>query len=112
MDRGKLLSILTDYKLGYVSLKEASDRVEELFNTVPEAKSLEERKREFIESVRPFVGEIGKGTANEFCSYWLQKSERGRKYKFEKEKTWDIKLRLKTWMRNKEKFSIVNMLKR
>ena len=75
-------------------------------------RSLEERKADFIESVRPYVEEIGKEEANAFAKYWLQIPAKGRKFKFEKEKTWDIKLRLKNWMRNKEKFSIVNMLRR
>lgn len=74
--------------------------------TVP----LQDRKEAFIESVRPFVEDMGKNNANDFCKYWLQIVPGGRKYKFEKEKTWDVKLRINTWMRNVRKHSIVNMV--
>lgn len=34
----------------------------------------------------------------EFSSYWLEKSENWKKYRFEKEKVFDIRRRLTTWI--------------
>lgn len=73
-------------------------------------RSLQERRDRFIDEVRPYVDDMGKDNANQFCKYWLQISPRGRKYKFEKEKTWDMKLRIGTWMRNQRNFSIAGIL--
>ena len=77
-----------------------------------DSRSLEDRKQAFIDTVRPYVEEMGTSNANDFCKYWLQITPRGRKYKFEKEKTWNTKLRIGTWMRNVEKSKIVSMLRR
>ena len=68
--------------------------------TKEEKKSLEERKMAFIESVRPYVEDMGAENANAFCKYWMFKGERDRKMRFEKQKTWDIKGRIRTWMSN------------
>jgi|SRR5690606_36735157 len=73
--------------------------------------SLEDRKKAFIESVRPYVDEVGKDVATSFCRYWLQIAKNGRKFKFEKEATWDVKLRLKTWVRNQRNFTAAGILK-
>jgi hypothetical protein len=45
----------------------------------------------------------------EFIDYWTESSENGKKMRFEKEKVFDIKRRLNTWMRNKEKFGNKNV---
>ena len=68
--------------------------------TKEEKKSLEERKMAFIETVRPYVEDMGAENANAFCKYWMFKGERDRKMRFEKQKTWDIKGRIRTWMSN------------
>lgn len=87
--------------------------IEELFaDCETQTVSLEERKLKFIESVRPYVEEIGKDAANDFTRYWLQITPKGRKFKFEKEKTWDIKLRLKTWVRNQRNFTAAGILEK
>lgn len=78
----------------------------------PDTQTLEQRKQAFIEDVRPFVEEMGKEEANRFVKYWLEISPKGRKFRFEKEKSFNVKLRISTWMRNKSKWSIINSLKR
>jgi hypothetical protein len=77
-----------------------------------EKKSLEERKTEFIESIRPYLDEMGREAANSFAKHWLQIPPKGRKYKFEKEDTWNINLRIKTWMRNKRAFTAAGILEK
>jgi uncharacterized protein YdaU (DUF1376 family) len=40
-----------------------------------------------------------------FFGYWTEKSTRGQKMRFEKEKTWDLNKRLATWAGNQERFN-------
>ena len=42
---------------------------------------------------------------DEFCNYWTERNMSGRKMKFEMAKTFDIKRRLSTWIRNKKEWS-------
>src|SRR5690606_4393147 len=77
-----------------------------------ELEPLEKRRADFIESLRPYVDTVGREEINKFFKYWSEVSTRGRKMRFEKEKTFEILRRLETWMRNSSKFKIVNMLKR
>lgn len=66
---------------------------------------IDNRKKEFKES----VSEIGKNIApellKEFCDYWTEHSKSGRKMRFEKEKVFDISRRLGTWQAKAEEFS-------
>lgn len=85
-------------------------RIRELYGDV-DTLPLEQRREAFIESVRPYVEEMGKEEANRFVKYWMATSgKKGRLMAFEKEKSWNLKARISTWMRNKRKFSITNML--
>lgn len=73
---------------------------------------LEERKEEFKNTLREYVEEYGRDTVFDFFKYWSDHGERGKKMRFEKEKTFNISLRLKKWQENSRKFSIVGMLKK
>ena len=46
---------------------------------------------------------------NAFVLHWTEKSPNGKKEKWEMEKTFDPKLRFRTWMRNNEKWSKKNI---
>lgn len=74
--------------------------------------SLEERKKKFIESLRPHLEDMGRDEANNFYHYWAALKPRSKYMAWEKEKSWDLESRIRTWMKNKEKFKIVNMLKK
>lgn len=41
---------------------------------------------------------ITEDTLFEFANYWLERSENGTKYRFEKEKVFDVRRRLRTWV--------------
>lgn len=116
MDRRETLKhILEAYRCNPTpeQLGAAIEGIEELFaDCETQTKPLEERKREFLDSIRPYLDKYGKDMCNAFGKYWLEISPRGRKYRFEKEKTWNTKLRLETWSRNQRKFSVVNMLRK
>lgn len=63
-------------------------------------KTLEERKEEFHESLKPFVEKYGENLIEEFYNHWAQVNEGGTKMHWEKQKTFEIARRLATWNRN------------
>lgn len=58
------------------------------------------RETEFKNSLQPFLKEFGKDILNKFYLYWTEKKPKGRKMRFEMEKTFDIKRRLDRWSNN------------
>jgi len=73
---------------------------------------LETRKQKFIESLKPYVEDMGREEANNFYHYWTALKPRSRTMAFEREKSWNLEARIRTWMKNKKKFAISNMLKK
>lgn len=71
---------------------------------------LVDRKLEFTERLRPYVESIGKDECNKFFNYWTAKGDKDLKMRFEKERTFDIEARLRTWLSNSKKFSLVALL--
>ena len=69
-------------------------------------KTFDQRKKELWEKIR----QVGKQKSYEkdmciqFYEYWTQKNEQGKKMRFEKEGTWDLAGRLRTWLRNDKVF--------
>lgn len=57
-----------------------------------------EREQAFREQADKFVPEYGRKMIDAFCDYWTEFG--GKKMRFEKEKTWELKRRLQTWKRN------------
>lgn len=62
------------------------------------AASREEREQAFREQADKFIPEYGRKMIDAFCDYWTEFG--GKKMRFEKEKTWELKRRLQTWKRN------------
>lgn len=67
-------------------------------------KTIEERKKQFKIDLWEAIGQnfntYTKEMLTEFTEYWCEKSVRGTKMRFEKEKTFDPKRRIATWKRN------------
>lgn len=63
----------------------------------PHKKNIEERKRDFTELLRPYVGKYGRDMINAFYKYWTQISPNGRKMLFETQKAFQIPNRLSLW---------------
>jgi hypothetical protein len=63
-------------------------------------KTIEQRKQEFAELLKPFVDVYGKDMLNDFYAYWTEHGLNDKKLKFEKEKTFGIPQRLKRWSSN------------
>lgn len=68
--------------------------------------SLKEREATFYEKVLSYYKEgiISRKDAREFFNYWTEVNPKGRKMRFEKEKTWDLKRRIDRWLLNKGKW--------
>jgi len=62
------------------------------------------RKNEFKESLRPFVEKYKNDMLKDFFDYWTERGEKDRRMRFEKEKSWDVSRRLRTWDKNQERF--------
>lgn len=97
------------YEAKQIGLEELLSRIDQIYHP-QEDNSLEARKITFIEEVRIYLDVYGKDLLNSFCKHWLEKSVKGRKFRFEKETTFDVNLRLKMWEKRSKQYSIVNML--
>ena len=60
-------------------------------------KNIEERKSKFYASLSLFVNEYPKKMLREFYDYWTEHGVKDKKLRFEKEKTFGIEQRLRTW---------------
>ncbi len=76
-------------------------------NEIKVKESIEERKVEFSKKILTHIESayILKEDAIEFYNYWTEHGDNDRKMRFEKEKSFGIKQRLSTWLKNKEKFA-------
>jgi hypothetical protein len=69
---------------------------------------IERRKSIFKGRVACYLSTYSQSLLNEFYGYWSEHGEKDTKMRFEKEKSFDIERRLKTWKRNAEKFNKPN----
>jgi DNA-binding Lrp family transcriptional regulator len=79
------------------------------YNNLPIIDSQLSPEENFIKRINEIAKEMSnKPTENDiknFCDYWTEKNPNGKKMRFEKQKVFDPKKRLATWMRNKSKFA-------
>lgn len=66
--------------------------------------NLTERETNFKNECRIYLNEFGKELLLSFFNYWSEPNHAKTKMRFELEKTFDIKRRLKTWQSNSTKF--------
>jgi len=92
------------------NLSENNSDLNPIYNNINTNKnikdSIEKRKLKFSHSLQPFLEIYGKDMLNNFYSYWTEHSENDKKMKFEKQKSFGIDRRLKTWKSNDEKFNV------
>lgn len=67
-------------------------------------KTIEDRKSDFKKSLHKYLDEFGSDLLNEFCDYWTEHGERDKKMRFEKQKSFNIKLRLNKWLKNQKEW--------
>lgn len=82
----------------------SNDNIKETANAVKKARAapLEDRAKEFYESLVPFVGKYGKETLRDFYEYWSEPTQDKKKMRWELQRTWSVSRRLRTW-REKER---------
>ena len=69
---------------------------------LPIAKTKDERRQEFVNSLRPYLDKYGKDMLNKFYFYWCK--DDSSKLKFETQKSWNLDLRLAKWKSNDEEY--------
>lgn len=67
------------------------------------AATIDERRKIFMDNVAKYIPEYGKEMLREFFDYWTESNENGKKMRFEMQKVFDLKRRLKTWSNNEKR---------
>lgn len=106
LEIGKEIESNTKEKLSNESKKKA----EELKRTEQEAKARDQikkldaakaatlkRKKDFMDSLVPYVPRYGKEMIRAFFDYWTEMNKQQTKMRIDKQSTWDLALRLGTW---------------
>ena len=92
--RGTIITVLNFDKY------QIDEREQKEVKNVKSVKSIEDRIYEFKSSLMPHIDKYGKTLLKNFSDYWTEKSPKGSKMRFEKEKVFDVSRRLATWSRN------------
>ena len=110
-EKGQQKATTSEYKnKERIYKKETSTNVEEKkveLSFANTKKTIEERSKNFYQSLVPFVSIYSKEMVRAFFDYWTEPNRSKTKMKFELERTWDTKRRLNTWS-NRDKNNIKN----
>ena len=66
--------------------------------------NIQDRDREFYNSLTPYKEKYGKDILRPFYEYWSERGDKDVKMKFEKQKSFSVPARLSTWARNDKKW--------
>ncbi len=66
---------------------------------------IEEIQKAFYETLTPFIEEYGNEMVQKFYDYWSEPNKSNTKIRWQLERTWDTKKRLRRWKDNELKFS-------
>jgi hypothetical protein len=102
----QIANILTDF-LTHGEATLTANQLKELFK-YEELADIETRRKEFADTLRPYVDTYGSDMIKAFYTYWAAGKI---KMAWEKEKSWHLPQRLSTWERNNRKFQITNMIR-
>ena len=69
------------------------------------AKTFDERRQAFIDSLMPFIPTYGMEMINAFADYWTEPNRSCSRMRFELQRTWSLPLRLATWARHDRVFA-------
>lgn len=85
----------------------SNDNIKETTNVVKKSRAapMEERMREFYESLVPYVCKYGKEMVRDFYEYWSEPTQDKHKMRWELQKTWSVQRRLRTWKEQEKKFN-------
>ena len=89
---------ITDYEEHYVTKKAKTIKLKPKKSLVKVSKKTkEDREIDFRDSLVEHVEEYGKTTVRAFFNYWTESNPNSDKMRFEMQKVFDVKRRLKTW---------------
>jgi len=94
----------------YDSYQQESDDTNKQLTTIEESKevkkenNIDERKINFATSLKPFLDLYGKEMLNDFYFYWTEHGEKDKKMRYEKQTSFDVRLRLRTWSKRTNSF--------
>lgn len=72
-------------------------------------KTIEQREKDFYDSLVPFVEQYGREMVREFHDYWIERNPTGKKLRFETQKIFELPRRLARWnYNNLNKFNARN----
>ena len=66
--------------------------------------TIDSRKNDFAELLKPFIEKYGREMIREFFLYWTEPNQKKQKMKFELQETWSLERRLNTWSKQSVKF--------
>lgn len=69
---------------------------------IPVPKSKDERRKDFIGSLSPYLHTYGSKMLNDFYRYWAK--DDSSKMRFENQKSWNVELRLAKWKSNQDEY--------
>ena len=109
INESNLLNILSCEETEELVVKKLNDLSETNLTTINKNKEIKitnntisNRRDEFVLEVLSF--EYDESILNGFIDYWTEPNKSNTKMKFELNKTWSTKLRLKTWAANQKKW--------
>ena len=85
--------------------KEISTKVDTKKDEAVASTPIDVRKKDFYDSLVPFVEKYTKEIIRSFFDYWTEMNKSKTKMRFEQQKTWELEKRLATWKRNEEKWN-------
>lgn len=89
--------------------KKQPDNTQTILEETKVKKTILERKQEFYNSLIPFLETYSKEMLKEFFDYWTEHGERDKKFRKEKETSFDLDLRLRTWFKRSKEFKEKNV---
>lgn len=78
------------------------EKVKEKVKVKEKLLNIDERKQIFYLSLSKYLNEYSENMINDFFNYWSEHGDNDKKMRFEKQTTFGISQRLKTWQRNEK----------
>jgi hypothetical protein len=88
----------------YSKRKKRGHKTSHMENENENVIDIEERKSKFISDVSIFRNQYPDEMLKEFCEYWIEHNEGGKKLRFEMQDVFNVSRRLSTWKKNQIKF--------
>jgi hypothetical protein len=82
----------------------ANVAVNDSVNVSVSINNIEERKQKFANSLKPYLSIYTKDMLNDFYGYWTEHGEKDKKFRAEKQTSFNIERRLENWKKNDAKF--------